>query len=190
MVLRRPPDCLANLDLAFCFAKFIIPQVSRFLKRLRAHVDRRPDLFLSVALSAAAFLLYWRTMPPTVLDGDSGEFQYMAYILGVPHSSGYPLYILLGKLFTLLPFGDPAWRVNLLSVVCAALTVPLVYAVARRLIGNRVPAALAALVIAVTPSMWGGALETKTYALHLFLGVLCALLTLRWHQDNRSKDFY
>lgn len=176
--------------MAFCFAKFIITQVTQILKRAKTHVSRRPDLYLSFALFVAAFLLYWRTMPPTILEGDSGEFQYMAYILGVPHSSGYPLYILLGKLFTYLPFGDPAWRVNLLSVVSAALTVPLVYAVARRLIGCRAPSVLAALVIAATPSMWGGALETKTYALHLFLGVLSVLLALRWHQDRRTRDFY
>ncbi|HEX7592725.1 MAG TPA: DUF2723 domain-containing protein, partial [Anaerolineae bacterium] len=141
-------------------------------------------------LFAAAFVLYWRTMPPTVLDGDSGEFQYMASILGVPHSSGYPLYILLGKLFTFLPLGDVAYRVNLLSVVCAALAVPLVYAVARRVIGARVPAALATLIFALIPSMWGGALETKPYSLHLLLGVLALLLALRWHAAGMPRDFY
>ena len=129
-------------------------------------------------------------MPPTVLDGDSAEFQYMAYILGVPHSSGYPLYILIAKLFTFLPFGDVAYRVNLFSVVSAALTIPLVYAVARRLIDIRVPSLLATLIFAVTPSVWGGALETKTYALHLFFGVFCVLFALRWHQDGKLRDFY
>ncbi len=141
-------------------------------------------------LFAAAFVLYWRTMPPTVLDGDSGEFQYMASILGVPHSSGYPLYILLGKLFTFFPLGDVAYRVNLLSVVCAALAVPLVYAVARRVIGARVPAVLATLIFALIPSMWGGALETKPYSLHLLLGVLALLLALRWHAAGMPRDFY
>lgn len=129
-------------------------------------------------------------MPPTVLDGDSAEFQYMAYILGVPHSTGYPLYILLAKLFTFLPFGDVAYRVNLFSVVCAALTIPLVYAAALRMLGRRAPAALAALILAVTPSIWGSALETKTYALNLLLGVLAILFALRWHQDNQRRDFY
>ena len=127
-------------------------------------------------------------MPPTVLDGDSGEFQYMAYILGVPHSSGYPLYILIAKLFTFLPIGDVAYRVNLFSVVCTALAMPIVYALARRLMPRRAPALLATLIFAVTPAVWGGALETKVYALHLLLGVLAIFLAVRWHQDAQVRD--
>ena len=129
-------------------------------------------------------------MPPTVLDGDSGEFQYMAYILGVPHSSGYPLYILIAKLFTFLPIGDVAYRVNLFSVVSAALAIPMVYALARRLLLRRVPALLATLIFAVMPSVWGGALETKVYSLHLLLGVLAIFFAVRWHQDARARDLY
>ncbi len=128
--------------------------------------------------------------PPTVLDGDSGEFQFMAYILGVPHSSGYPLYILLAKLFTLLPFGDVAFRVNLFSAVCAALAMPFVYAIAVRVTRARLPALLATLTFAVIPSVWGSAIETKPYALHLLLGVLALFFALRWHQENHSFDYY
>jgi Protein O-mannosyl-transferase TMEM260-like len=164
--------------------------VNEFVNRFRKFVARRPDFSIEIAFLVAALALYLRTMPPTVLDGDSGEFQYMAYILGVAHSSGYPLYLLLGKLFTFLPVNDVAFRVNLLSVVCTALAVPLVYAVAIRVIRARVPAVLTALILAVTPSIWGGALETKPYALHLLLGVLALLFALRWHQDGNRRDFY
>ncbi len=129
-------------------------------------------------------------MPPTVLDGDSGEFQHMAYYLGVPHSTGYPLYILLAHLFTFLPIGDVAYRVNLFSVVCAALTAPLVYAIALRLIHRRASAILATLALIVTPSMWGAAVEAETYALHLLLAALVIFFALRWHQEGRSRDFY
>ncbi len=150
----------------------------------------KTDRVIGVLIGLCALLLYWRTMPPTVLDGDSGEYQYMAYILGVPHSPGYPLYIFLGKLFTFLPFGDVAYRVNLYSVVFAALAAPLVYWTARRLIPRRAPAVLATLILVVTPSMWGSAMEAKSYALHLFLGVLTVFLALRWHQEGRTRDFY
>ena len=148
------------------------------------------DHWIELALGLAAFALYFRTMPPTVLDGDSGEFQYMAYILGVPHSSGYPLYILIGKIFTLLPIGDVAYRVNLFSVVCAALAMPIVYALARRLLPRRAPALLATLTFAVIPSVWGGALETKPYAFHLLLGVLALFLAVRWNRDASVRDLY
>jgi len=50
----------------------------------------------------AAFALYWRTLAPDVLVGDSGEFQFTGPILGIPHPTGYPLYTLLGYLWSLL----------------------------------------------------------------------------------------
>lgn len=148
------------------------------------------DGWIAAGISLAAFALYLRTMPPTVLDGDSGEFQYMAYILGVPHSSGYPLYILLGKLFTCLPFGDVAFRVNLLSVVTSALALSIVYALLRRVGIVRAVACLTTIFCAVMPSIWGGALETKVYGLHLLLGVLAIFLMWRWYQDARPRDLY
>src|SRR5512142_2063066 len=129
-------------------------------------------------------------MPPTVLDGDSGEYQYMAYILGVPHSTGYPLYILLGKLFTFLPFGDVAYRINFFSVFFAALTAPVVYTTARRLTSRRMSALVATLFFAVTPSMWGGAIQAKSYALHLFLGAFTVLFALLWRQEGNRPDLY
>ena len=67
---------------------------------------------------------------------------------------------------------------------------PLVYAVARRVIGARVPAALATLIFVLIPSMWGGALETKPYSLHLLLGVLALLLAMRWHDAGMPRLRY
>ena len=68
--------------------------------------------------------------------------------LGIAHPSGYPLYTLLGKLFTLLlPFRDPAGRVNLLSALCAGPTVGILICWRGRLAGNRAAAATAARAI-------------------------------------------
>src|SRR5437899_1936066 len=60
---------------------------------------------LDVGVFVCAAALYVRTLAPSVLPGDYAEFQMCAAVLGVPHPTGYPLYILLGKLFTLLPAG-------------------------------------------------------------------------------------
>src|SRR5690349_11953418 len=72
---------------------------------------------VGLAILLGAGFLYWRTLAPSVMPGDYAEFQMSAAILGIPHPTGYPLYILLGKLFTMLPFGDVAYRVNLSSAV-------------------------------------------------------------------------
>src|SRR5438045_9307008 len=57
-----------------------------------------------------------------------------AAVLGVPHPTGYPLYVLLGKLFTLLPVGDVAYRVNLSSAVYMAGAVGVLYAIGVKLL--------------------------------------------------------
>ena len=77
-----------------------------------------PDRLLAVLLFLLFLALYIRTAAPSVLSGDSAEFQMAAPLLGVPHPTTYPLYVLLGKLATLvIPFGDLAWRVTIVSAV-------------------------------------------------------------------------
>jgi hypothetical protein len=82
-------------------------------------------LFLSVGL--LAFFVYVCTLAPTITwrnDGlDSGDLATAVAVGGVPHPPGYPTYLVLGEVFKLLPLGDVAYRLNLLSAVCAAWTV-------------------------------------------------------------------
>src|SRR5256885_17261742 len=76
-------------------------------------------------LGGGTAALYLATLAPG-LGGtvDSAEFQQAAYSLAIVHPTGYPLYLLLARLWiTLLPLGDVAWRVNLLSAVCAVAAV-------------------------------------------------------------------
>ncbi|MQY69884.1 MAG: DUF2723 domain-containing protein [Firmicutes bacterium] len=98
---------------------FLISQSDRGGKRMRALI---PFLLFLVS-----FGVYLKTLCPTVYIGDSGELIAAAYTLGIPHPPGYPLYCLLGKLFTLLPFGTIAYRVNLMSAFFASLTIVLIY---------------------------------------------------------------
>src|SRR5215218_2866378 len=98
--------------------------------------DRKHARSIGYALAGWFFFvflaLYVRTAAPSVLSGDSAEFQLAAPLLGVPHPTTYPLYVLLGKLATLvIPFGDLAWRVTLISSVCAALAVGFFFGIAR-----------------------------------------------------------
>lgn len=66
------------------------------------------------------FILYLFTLAPTVTFEDSGELITAAFNLGVPHPPGYPLFTLLGRIFTFLPFGTIAYRLNLMSALFSA----------------------------------------------------------------------
>ena len=79
---------------------------------------------LTVALVAA---LYYVTLYPSLPGGDSGELIVASCSLGLPHPPGYPLFAMIGWLFTHIPFGSIAWRVNLFSAVCGVIASAFLY---------------------------------------------------------------
>jgi hypothetical protein len=76
---------------------------------------------LATSVIALAIVLYH--ICPTVYYWDSAELAVASYVLGIPHPPGFPLYVVIGRLFTLLPFADIGFRLNLFSVVACAATV-------------------------------------------------------------------
>lgn len=159
------------------------------------------DLLIAAALGAAAFTLYVLTLAPTVLAGDGGEFQFVPYLLGVAHPTGYPLYTMLGWLWShLLPVGDVAYRMNLFSAFWAALAVALLYPTARALLRQVFPdlprlvrhllGILAAATFAVTPTLWSQAIIAEVYGLHIFFVVLIFYLLLSWSEQRRTRSLY
>ena len=145
----------------------------------------RLDAALAPLLGLVSLTLYVRTLAPGLLYGDSGEFQTVVYSLGMTHPTGYPIYVLMGRLFTLLPIGDLAWRVNLFSAALGALTVACVYLIVRMFSGWRLAAVAAALALAVAPLFWYFSVITELYvpACAFLSGVL--LFLLLWRQTGR-----
>jgi hypothetical protein len=110
---------------------------------------------------------------------DGGELITASFTLGVPHPPGYPTYVVLGKLVSLLPLGTVAFRYNLFSAVCAALAAGLLFAAIRAHWDGRVrpvTAIAAALAFAWLPLVWSQAVVAEVYALNL-LFVAAFLLT-------------
>ena len=136
-----------------------------------------PDTLLALGLFLVLFALYLRTLAPAVGEADTFEFQVGIARLGIAHGSGYPLLMLVGKVFSLLPLGGTlAWRANLTSAVFGALAAVLVLRLARQLGAGPLPALLAGLVFGVSPTLWSRAVEVEAYTLHAVL--VAALLYL------------
>ncbi len=148
---------------------------------------------LGVAAALVAFLLYLRTLAPTVLHYDpnglydSVMLQVKAYVLGIPNPTGYPTYIMLAHLFTYLPFGDVGYRVNLASAVFAALAVFAVYALCRRLTGMVAPAVVAALLFGLSRTFWSQAVIAEVYTLNAFFVAVALLALLIWRETRRDR---
>ncbi len=145
----------------------------------------------AAGVALAAFIVYWRTLLPSISAwGDGAKFQYIAQVWGIPHTTGYPLYIPLTRLFSLLPLGDVAYRVNLFSAVCAAAAAGCLALVAAQVTRDRLGAAVAALMLAFSPIFWSQAVVAEVYALNALFVALCLGLLLRWQQTGQAPALY
>ncbi len=153
----------------------------------------RTDRQIILLLLAFTLGLYWRTMAPGLLAGDSGEFQVAAWRLGLAHPTGYPLYLLLGSAWqhALALIGiNPATALTVFSAVIGALAVALLYIIMRdwlqgALNVRRAAALFTALLFAVNPTFWSQNLIAEVYTLH----VLFILLILRVFQQIDLSHF-
>ena len=142
-------------------------------------------IWVGLLLLAGVLAVYILTLNPGVLGGDIGELQFVPYILGLAHPTGTPFYILLGKLWTLLPLGPSvAWQMNLLSAVAASLAVFTVYQIIYWNTRAVIPALSAALFFAIGPVFWEQATMADKYAFNALLVSLVLYLALRWGETR------
>jgi len=168
-------------------------------------------------VGAAVFLItlgmYLKTAAPSVPFWDCGEFIATSYIMGVPHPPGAPLFVLIGRLFSLLPIGkEIAWRVNLISVLSSALCALFMYLISVRLLllwrAGRRPvfasdaagartslwdllpvyagSAVGALCIAFSDTFWFNATEAEVYGIAMLVSMFGIWLAFVW--SDRQED--
>src|SRR5712692_4321652 len=169
---------------------------------LAAWVSWRLPLAVSFGSALIAFGVYLRTLAPSIPTGDSGELIAVAWLLGIPHPPGYPLFTMLGHLFTFLPFGSPAFRVNLMSAVFHAATVGVTSLSIYRLIDpepddetwrGRIPwgalagAAVGGLALAFSATFWAYAVVAEVFALNSFFAALILFILLEWERRPERR---
>ena len=146
----------------------------------------------AAAVAVAAMGLYLRTMLPGLGLWDIGEAQTVPHTLSIFHPTGFPTYALLGWLWSQIPFGNVAWRMNVLSGVCLAISSGLVALIAGHLIGERhrgVRAAAAAVAggsFAISMEAWGVAVHADVHALNTLFEALVIWLLLCWGAAERE----
>jgi len=148
----------------------------------------RTDALICFGIFLSTLTVYILTLAPTVYFGDSGELTAAAYNLGIAHPPGYPLYLLLGKLFMLLvPFGDAAMRMNLLSALFASLTAVMIYLIDRALDHGRIISIVVPLTAAFSFTFWSQAVTAEVYTLYALFFCTMIFLTLLWLKDKKEN---
>jgi hypothetical protein len=144
------------------------------------------------ALGAFGFglLLYVPTLLPGVAFGDWAEMQTAPYLLEVPHPTGFPLYVLLGRIWlTVEPFGSVAWRMNLFAAVVVSAAAAVATLTAARLAARPLLALAGGMTLAAIGTVWDSATVAEVNGLHLLLVAVLLFLAIRWRDERRDRDF-
>lgn len=134
--------------------------------------------------------LYVLTSSRSIVQGDTGEFLFVAVTGGVPHQPGYPLYSLISRIAFLLPLGNPAWQVTLLSAIFASLATVFTFKIIKT-ITNSIPSALfGALSLGTYQSFWFYALVAQIHILQVLLLSLLFYFLVLLSKTKNVKYLY
>jgi hypothetical protein len=167
---------------------------------LHAWLSRRPELETwslrnewpwPVAVAVGLFLFYAWCSPRTIALEDDGLFVMASYFNGIAHPPGYPVFTLIGHLFSQLPFGSVAWRVHLVSALFGGLTCAVIWCIARSLVPSRPIATASALAYGFSEVFWSQAIIAEVYTLNTFITFLVVFMLLemtRFRPKTPSVD--
>lgn len=152
-------------------------------------------------ISAVVLLL---TVQSSVSFWDCGEFIAAGYYLQVPHPPGTPFFLIIGRIFSMVPFVENiGLRVNYISILSSAFSILFLYLIAVRLIenyrakksesvfdaiGTYLAAAIGALSFALSDTFWFNGVEAEVYAFSTFLFAAVVWLMMKWHEKADEKD--
>ncbi|MBI3744771.1 MAG: DUF2723 domain-containing protein, partial [Chloroflexi bacterium] len=179
--------------------------------RLPFRARPSPTALIAVGLFILSLAVYLSGLPPSITwaheASDGPELATVVKTWGVAHPSGYPTYTLLGKLFSIIPAGDVAHRLSIMSAVAGAAAVAFTFLAATRVLAmmarraapaqpreGREPwfrlmaAASGALALAFSPIMWGQSVVAEVYALNILFGAAIAYVLLAWIDDAQHDE--
>ena len=168
----------------------------------KATTDLTKKLF-GAAVFLTSLVVYLLTVQHTVPLWDCGEFIACSATLGIAHPPGTPLFLLIGRLATLLPFvNDVSYRINLLSAFSSAAAATAGYVVAVRLlfflpgvaadsikrVGVYFCSLIGALLFAFGRTQWSSSVEAEVYSLSMLLIFLLVWFSLRWYDQRETPN--
>ncbi|MGI8509206.1 MAG: glycosyltransferase family 117 protein [Gemmatimonadaceae bacterium] len=158
-----------------------------------AELDYRPSYAAAAIAATLVFLLYLVTLSPSTAMWDTSEYIAAAYTLGLPHPPGNPMFVLLGRVFSILPIApNVAMRINILAALSSAVSAGMWFLIVERVLVAWLPkrwqrisgGALAALIGATAFTVWAqSVVNEKVYTVSLVGMAIVAWLTVRWCDD-------
>src|SRR5262245_1498735 len=166
----------------------------------KAELDYRPSYLAALIVSLCVLVLYLVTLAPSTAMWDTSEYMAAAYTLGLPHPPGNPFFVIVGRVFSILPIASSvAVRINILAAVCSAASAGMWFLITERvLVGwfthrwqRILGGVLAALIGATSFTVWNqSVVNEKVYTVSLVGIAIISWLMIRWSDDpdGRTAD--
>lgn len=149
------------------------------------------DRLTCAAAAVVALVGYLATIPPGVTGEDSGELIAAAWVMGIPHPPGYPLWCLLAyPILHLIDIGSVAWRGDLASALFGVAGVWLVAETVLAVFGRRWAAFVAGVALAFSREYWQQAIIAEIYTLSAALVAAHLLCVVRWAHSRNQWTLY
>jgi hypothetical protein len=160
-------------------------------------LDYRPSYLAAGIAAFVVLVLYVITLAPTTAMWDTSEYIAAAYTLGLPHPPGNPLFVLIGRVFSVLPIAPGvAMRINLLAALCSAISAMMWFLITERVLVGWLPlrwqritgASVATLIGATAFTVWNqSVVNEKVYTVSLMGIAIISWLMIRWSDDPDGK---
>jgi hypothetical protein len=162
--------------------------------------EERPSYGVAAATAAAIFGIYLLTMAPSTAMWDTSEYIAAAYTFGLPHPPGNPLFVIVGRVFSILPIaGNVAARINVLAALSSAVAAGMWFLVAEQILRawiesavvRRTAAIVCAVVGATAFTVWNqSVVNEKVYTVSLTGIAVISWLAVRWsvRPEGESAD--
>ncbi len=150
--------------------------------------DLLVDAVAPVLVALVVLVVARLTLLPGLWIWDTAEFQTVGPLLGTAHPTGYPAYVILGFLASVLlqSLGEEAFRMNLLSAILVAVAAGLTVVLVRQLTGRTLVAVATGIGLAATPVVWRISTRADAHALHLALLAGLLVLLIGWEARRRG----
>ena len=162
--------------------------------------DERPSYAIAMGVGLFVLALYVLTMAPSTAMWDTSEYIAAAYTFGLPHPPGNPLFVIVGRMFSVLPVaGSVAARINVLAALSSAIAAAMWFLVAEQILRawierpfvRRVCAVTCALIGATAFTVWNqSVVNEKVYTVSLTGIAIISWLAVRWsvRPEGESAD--
>jgi hypothetical protein len=162
-----------------------------------SELDYRPSYRAALATGLATLVLYLITLAPSTAMWDTSEYIAAAYTLGLPHPPGNPLFVIIGRVFSILPIATTvAIRINILAAICSAVSAGMWFLVTERVLVGWFPerwqriagGVLAATIGATAFTVWNqSVVNEKVYTVSLVGIAIISWLMIRWSDDPDGR---